>query len=93
MAQKTFLPYKCEEKVTGLGTIDPPSNMEESKECFQKLFPQIEGKRILLYLGRLHPKKGLDTLLDAFHKLSSEKEILVIAGPVDEKDLFMKAKK
>ena len=88
LAQKTFLPYKCREKVTGLGTIDPPSNLEQSKGCFQKLFPQIEGKRILLYLGRLHPKKGLDTLLDAFHKLSSEKEILVIAGPVDEKDPF-----
>ena len=88
LAQKTFLPYKCNEKVTGLGTIEPPANLEQSKSRFQRLFPQITGRRVLLYLGRLHPKKGLEMLLDAFHKLSSEKEILIIAGPINEKDSF-----
>ncbi|MGP8104959.1 MAG: glycosyltransferase [Desulfobaccales bacterium] len=43
----------------------------------------LRGKRWILYLGRLHPKKGLDLLIPAFAELSRRfpDHVLVIAGP------------
>ena len=46
---------------------------------------KASGRRILLYLGRLHPKKGLPNLLKAWSKIQKEKQggeewALAIAG-------------
>ena len=45
---------------------------------------KASGRRILLYLGRLHPKKGLPNLLKAWSKIQKEKQreewVLAIAG-------------
>jgi glycosyltransferase involved in cell wall biosynthesis len=45
---------------------------------------KTSGRRILLYLGRLHPKKGLPNLLKAWSKTQIEKQreewVLAIAG-------------
>lgn len=48
-----------------------------------KVCDSLKNKRYILFLGRIHPIKGLDRLLQAFSILSaSEKEIqLVLAGP------------
>jgi glycosyltransferase involved in cell wall biosynthesis len=44
--------------------------------------PQMEGKRVLLYLGRLWRGKGLDLLLEAWAAARPSSEwVLVIAGP------------
>src|SRR5205814_616054 len=40
--------------------------------------------KIVLYLGRLSHKKGLDVLLQAFAKMAMPDTRLVIAGPDDE---------
>lgn len=52
-------------------------------ERFLQRFPALRGKRIILFLGRLHAKKGLELLLSAWVSLSSEfaDAVLVIAGP------------
>lgn len=45
---------------------------------------KASGRRILLYLSRLHPKKGLPNLLKAWSKIQKEKQreewVLAIAG-------------
>jgi len=41
------------------------------------------GETVVLFLGRLHPKKGLDLLLPAFARVGHDC-ILVIAGPGEE---------
>jgi glycosyltransferase involved in cell wall biosynthesis len=47
------------------------------------LLPEHEGKRVLLFLSRVHPKKGLAMLLRAWHALGLERRdwLLLIAGP------------
>jgi glycosyltransferase involved in cell wall biosynthesis len=43
----------------------------------------LSGKRTALFLSRIHPKKGLPMLLDAWKKLAPEDWHLVIAGNDD----------
>lgn len=52
-------------------------------EPFFQRFPELRGRRLLLYLGRLHPKKGLDLLQTAWPELSKRHPEwhLVLAGP------------
>jgi len=64
--------------------IDVPETYDAS--LFRARFPRIKGKRILLFLGRVHYKKGIDLLLHAWARLSDRHPdvVLVIAGPDSE---------
>ena len=55
-------------------------------ELFLDRYPVLNGKRIVLFLARLHPKKGLDLLLSAWASMSARfpGAHLVIAGPDSE---------
>jgi len=53
-------------------------------------FPELAGKRLVLFFGRITRKKGLDLLVEAFRSIAEEfKDTqLVVAGPVDDKGLY-----
>ena len=57
-------------------------------ECRGQQPPSFAGERVVLSLGRLHPLKGLDLLMEAWHILSVSKQTdgwrLVIAGPDEQ---------
>ena len=61
---------------------------ERQKAVFFERFPELRGKRIILFLGRLVVKKGVDNLLAAFEKVRGKPgdAALVMAGPDDEVD-------
>lgn len=52
-------------------------------KLFYKQFPETEGKKSLLFLGRIDPKKGLKILVEALAKVRLEftDVHLIIAGP------------
>jgi glycosyltransferase involved in cell wall biosynthesis len=89
LAQKTFTPYKCNEYVTGLGVTNPSNESKLEISSFLSSFPKLKDKRILLYLGRFHPKKGVDLLIKSFLKESNKDDVLLLAGPLDHRDNFI----
>ena len=80
-ARKSFWLYRCREKVSPLGVEAPPISSNAKSE-FLSRYPQLQNTRIFLFLGRLHPKKGCDMLLEAFAQMRSNDSIsLILAGP------------
>lgn len=54
-----------------------------AKGFFGERIPQLDGKRVIFFLSRLHTKKGLDILAEAFARIArSHPQVdLVVAGP------------
>ncbi len=94
LARRSFWLYKCDEIVVNYGTRGAEGDAAKQREIFLSAHPRLRGKRILLFLGRFHKKKGADLLLDAFrHFLNDKPEAarenlaLVMAGPQDPVDV------
>jgi glycosyltransferase involved in cell wall biosynthesis len=69
-------------EVVGYGVAGPPAASQEQAAAFRAAVPTLGDRRFLLFLGRLHPKKGCDLLVDAFAAASKPSDLdLVIAGP------------
>ena len=63
------------------GTMGPlEGDAEEMRQEFAAAFPAIQGHPYLLYLSRIHPKKGCDLLIEAFARMAPPEMHLVMAG-------------
>ena len=90
LARQSFWLYKCNEFVVNYGTNSPVGNAFRQKLIFSDAFPKTRDKNNLLFLGRVHVKKGADLLLKAFAALRYESAVpdldrwhLIMAGPHD----------
>jgi glycosyltransferase involved in cell wall biosynthesis len=90
LARQSFWLYRCDECVVNYGTGVPTGDAALQRALFLKRFPHLEGKRCLLFLGRVHVKKGPDLVFQAFQRILKElpEELtadvhLVMAGPND----------
>ncbi|MGO2200631.1 MAG: glycosyltransferase [Pseudomonas helleri] len=83
LARQSFWLYRANEVVTAYGTSSPPDEELLLSEKFLSDYPSLKGKRIVLFLSRIHEKKGCDLLIKAFAKVAKQDESLhlVMAGP------------
>jgi glycosyltransferase involved in cell wall biosynthesis len=83
LARQTFGLYRCNEVVVNYGTAGSKGDASAELETFFGSYPQLRGKRIAIFLGRLHEKKGCDLLIQAFAKVlaSDPSWQLVMCGP------------
>lgn len=83
LARQSFWLYESKEVVASLGTSEPSGNPEKDIQVFFQRYPALVGKKLLLFMGRIHPKKGCDLLIEAFIKemLANPDWHLVMAGP------------
>ncbi|MBU2287490.1 MAG: glycosyltransferase, partial [Gammaproteobacteria bacterium] len=86
LARQSFWLYRCREVVGSYGTTVPVQDAQALSAAFHAAFPGLEEKRLLLFLGRVHEKKGCDLLIEAFARVAGQQPDLqlVIAGPGEE---------
>jgi glycosyltransferase involved in cell wall biosynthesis len=85
LAAQSFWLHRWAPMVTALGTEPPPADTDKLLAAFYERCPDLVGKRFLLFLGRIDPKKGCDLLINAFSQaaqLDPNSDLqLVMAGP------------
>lgn len=90
LARQSFWLYRCNEQVVNFGTTRPAGDPAIQRNAFFQAHPFLQNKRILLFLSRVHEKKGLELLIQAFGNLFTGSKrfsnleplpCLAIAGP------------
>jgi len=92
LAHNAFWPYRCKPAVIGLGIARPSQvpDMNVKQAAYRQLasqFPAVAGRCVLLFLARIHEKKGIDLLLKAFAlvKQHYRNHVVLIAGPGEQR--------
>ena len=65
------------------GVEIPDRETNPNRETLERKYPELAGKRWLLFLSRIHPKKGVSELVRAWHEIHDhfQEWHLILAGP------------
>ena len=92
LARGSFPFYRCNEIVVNYGTAPPDVDLAKAREEFLNRYPELRGKQLLVFLGRLHEKKGCDLLIESFTATQNPDMHLVMAGPSRDETYFARLK-
>lgn len=93
LARESFTPYYCTERVVNYGTAAAPDDAARHLAAWHARQPSLRQRPFLLFLGRIHPKKGIDLLVEAYAALANRTEnppALVIAGAAEDPKLLLR---
>lgn len=83
-ARNVFYGHPYREQVVLYGTADPARNWDADSGAFITAFPALQNRKYLLFISRIHAKKGCDLLIQAFGDCLAQLPAdldLVMAGP------------
>lgn len=83
LAKTSFSPNDWNSVVFPNGINEPEGDPAAEIDAFYQLLPALRQRRFLLFMARIHEKKGCDLLLQAFARIASTQPDLdlVMAGP------------
>jgi glycosyltransferase involved in cell wall biosynthesis len=93
LAQLPFRPYSpAKELNVGYGITEPPKSSKYILKAFYRLIPDLQNQKFILFISRIHKKKGVDILIEAYAEIwkkhlnpletqTPKPPLLVIAGP------------
>jgi len=74
---------KIKFKKVNYGLYPKKINFKICEKKFDKKFKFIKNKKFILYIGRIHPKKGCLMMVKAFSKIKDSNFLLLLAGDMN----------
>lgn len=83
LAKQSFWLHRWKPVVVPFGAVPSDGDPDQQRETFFQAYPYLRNTRFLLFLGRIHHKKGCDLLVEAFLRIADRDPglHLVMAGP------------
>jgi glycosyltransferase involved in cell wall biosynthesis len=83
LARQSFWLHRWNGYVVPYGSSRPPKSGPVLMDAYYSVCPEMRGRRFMLFLGRIHRKKGCDMLMKSFKKYAVlDPDLhLVMAGP------------